>query len=190
MKKTIKIISITALIASMNVTAFAAVIPRESAPENADEGAIIITENLIGDILDEVESGNLAYTLAAGYANARIRKAAVAGETDGYGYGILSPIAQNAARTTRDMYLRSDYYNAVEEEVKVIIADIITEVKNGKPYDEALNEAYTAIYQSKDASYDTANYEGIDFCYYPDTPAIDSVYFNRARKLLLAAVKN
>lgn len=190
MKKIIKIISITTLVASMNVTAFAAAIPRESAPENADEGAIIITETLIGDILDEVESGNLAYTLAAGYANARIRKAVIAGETDGYGYGILSPIAQNAVRTIRDMYLRSDYYNAVEEEVKVIIADIITEVENGKPYDEALKEAYTAIYQSKDASYDTANYEGIDSCYYPDTPAVDSVYFNRARKLLSEAVKN
>ncbi|MCD8179864.1 MAG: hypothetical protein LUF26_00065 [Firmicutes bacterium] len=88
------------------------------------------------------------------------------------------------------MYLRSDYYNAVEEEVKVIIADIITEVENGKPYDEALKEAYTAIYQSKDAGYDTANYEGIDSCYYPDIPTVDSVYFNRARKLLSEAIEN
>ncbi|MCC8160670.1 MAG: hypothetical protein LIO53_05105 [Oscillospiraceae bacterium] len=128
--------------------------------------------------------------MAAGYANARIRKAVIAGETDGYGYGILSPIAQNAIRSIRDMYLRSDYYNAVKEEVKVIIADIITEVENGKPYDEALKEAYTAIYKSKDTSYDAASYEGVDFCYYPDTPAVDSVYFNRARKLLLEAIEN
>ena len=85
------------------------------------------------------------------------------------------------------MYLRADYYMAVEEEVKVLIADIITDVQNGKPYNEAVKEAYIAIYTAKDAVFDPAEYEGIDTCYWPDRPAVDSVYLNRARKLLLEA---
>ena len=61
---------------------------------NADE----FVRNIISDIVDEAEVGNIGYTLAAGYANARIRKAVIAGESDGYGYGVLSPIAQNMIR--------------------------------------------------------------------------------------------
>ena len=61
---------------------------------NADE----IVRNIISDIIDDAEVGNIGYTLAAGYANARIRKFIIAGETYGYGYGVLSPIAQNIIR--------------------------------------------------------------------------------------------
>lgn len=113
MKK--KLVTLTLIAAlSATTTAFAAEISRESAPLNATEVQIQITENLISDILDEVQAGNLGYTLAAGYANTRILKAVMANQTNGNGYGILSPIAQNAIRTTRDMYLRVEYYKSLE----------------------------------------------------------------------------
>lgn len=84
----------------------AAGISRESAPLNATEEQIVIVENIICDILDEVEAGNLGYTEAACAANTRVRKAVVAGETNGYGYGIFSTISQNAILIIRNMYLR------------------------------------------------------------------------------------
>lgn len=76
MKK--KIITLTLIAAlSVSTTAFAAPVPRESAPLNATEAQIQITENIIGDILDEVQAGNLGYTLAAGYANTHHRYPAI-----------------------------------------------------------------------------------------------------------------
>lgn len=98
-----KKIFIITVIASMLMISSAqtAEIPRKSAPLNATEEQIVIVENLIGDILDEVEAGNLGYTEAAGAANTRVRKAVIAGETNGHGYGILSPIAQNAIFAAR-----------------------------------------------------------------------------------------
>ena len=107
----------TAVITAMLTlsTAQAAAIPRESAPLNATEEQIVIVENLICDILDEVSSGQLGYTEAAGAANTRVRKTVVAGETKGHGYGILSPIAQNAILDIRDMYLRPEAYVQAEE---------------------------------------------------------------------------
>ena len=180
------LLTAVSLAAAVNVSALAAPVPRESAPMNADEGAITVTENLIGGILDEV-SGGLGFQMANCRANTIIRKAVIDGATDGYGYAILSAVSRNAIYQTRDMYLRADYYTAVEEEVKVLIADIITDVQNGKPYNEAVKEAYIAIYTAKDAAFDPAEYEGIDTCYWPDRPAVDSVYLNRARKLLLEA---
>lgn len=61
----------------------------------------------------------------------RIRKAVIAGETNGHGYGILSPIVQNAIRNMCDKMLRPDVYTQAEEQLKVLLADIITEVENG-----------------------------------------------------------
>lgn len=74
----------------------------------------------------EVQTASSGYTLAAGYANTKIRKAVMANQTDGNGYGILSPIAQNAIRVMRDKQLRPDAYAKAEEELKVLIADVIT----------------------------------------------------------------
>ncbi len=116
MKKFIAII--LSIIIMTSTTAFATEIPRESTPLNVTEEQICIVENLIGDILDEVQNGNLGYTLAAGYANTRIRKAVIADETNGHGYGILSPIAQNAIRGIRDKMLRPETYNQYEEYLK------------------------------------------------------------------------
>ena len=110
MKKKIITLTLIAALSATATTAFAAPIPRESAPLNATEAQIQITENIVGDILDEVQTGKLGYTLAAGYANTKIRKAVMANQTDGNGYGILSPIAQNAIRVMRDKQLRPDAY--------------------------------------------------------------------------------
>lgn len=84
--KLITLILTAALSASITVPVFAAPIPRESTPLNVTEQQVHITENIISDILDEVQAGNLGYTLAAGYANTRIRKTVIAGQTDGNGY--------------------------------------------------------------------------------------------------------
>ncbi len=187
-KKIITLTLIAALSASMTTTAFAAEIPRESVPFNATETQIQITENLISDILDEVQSGKLGYTLAAGYANTRIRKAVMANQTNGNGYGMLSPIAQNAIRTMRDMALRADYYNQIEEKLKILIADLITDVQNGKDYNTAYEESRIKIYKSADASFNPDTDMVGDFCYW-NVPPVDSAEFTVARKLLLNAQK-
>lgn len=105
MKKTILTLM---LIAMMNITANAAEIPRESAPQNATEEAVVIVENIIGDILDVVATEDLGYTEACGYANTRVRKAVIAGETNGYGYTLLSAITQNAIRDLRCEWLQNN----------------------------------------------------------------------------------
>lgn len=130
-----------------------------------------------------MQGGNLGYTLAAGYANTRIRKAVIAGETNGYGYGILSPIAQNAIRVMRDRLLRPDTYKQYEEELKVLLADILIDVKNGMNLENAREVAYLKIYQSINPSY-TSHEIGTDWCYI-DIPAVDASMFPVVRKLIL-----
>lgn len=181
MKKFIAII--LSIITITSTTALAAAIPRESTPLNATENQIQIVENLISDILDEVQNGKLGYTLAAGYANTRIRKAVIAGETNEHGYGILSPIAQNAIRDMRDMMLRPDVYSQAEEQLKVLLADVITEVENGMDINTAIKAAYEKIYQSVNPSFNYDEQFSLDICY-RDIPAVDMAMFNRARKLL------
>lgn len=183
MKK--KLIILTLIVAlSATTTAFAAPIPRESTPLNTTEAQVQITENLISDILDEVQVDNLGYTLAAGYANTRIRKAVIANQTDGNGYGVLSPIAQNAIRVMRDMQLRPNAYTQAEEELKILLADLIADVQNGKDYMEAVKEAYTRIYKSVDASFNYDEQFALDTCY-RDIPAVGMEKFTAARKLLM-----
>lgn len=187
MKK--KLVTLTLIAAlSATTTAFAAEISRENAPLNATEVQIQITENLISDILDEVQAGNLGYILAAGYANTRIRKAVMANQTNGNGYGILSPIAQNAIRVMRDMQLRPDAYAQAEEELKVLLADLITEVQNGEDYMEAVKEAYKIIYKSVNPSFNYDEQFSLDTCY-RDIPAVGMEKLTVARKLLLEAKK-
>ncbi len=188
MKKQIIILVIALALATTNISAIAAEIPRESAPLNATKAQIQITENIIGDILDEVQTGNLGYTLAVGYANTKIRKAVMANQTDDNGYGILSPIAQNAIRVMRDKQLRPDAYAKTEEELKVLLADVITAVQNGMDIDAATKTAYEKIYQSADASFNYDEQFSLDTCY-RDIPAVGMEKFTAARKLLLNAFK-
>lgn len=187
MKKRIIILTLIAAL-SAGTTAFAVGIPRERTPLNSTEEQVCIVENLIGDILDEVQAGKLGYTLAAGYANTRIRKAVMANQTDGNGYGILSPIAQNAIRIMRDMQLRPNTYAQAEEELKVLLTDLIIEVENGKDYIEAVKEAYEIIYKSADASFNYDEQFSLDICY-RDIPIVGIEKFTAARKLLLEAKK-
>jgi len=174
---------IIAILVLSSVTANAANIPKETLPLNATDNQAQIVETLIGDILDEVQADRLGYGLAAGYANTRIRKAVIANQTDGNGYGILSPIAQNAIRYYRDLLLRPDYYVKAEKKLRVLLADLMIEVQNGKDYNTAYDEARIMIYKSADASFNPDTDMVGDFCYW-NIPPVDSAEFTVARKLL------
>lgn len=188
MKKTWKITVFTllmTLLISSVIPAYAEEIPRESLPRNTPPGSIPVAEQLISGILDEVTAG-MGYSDAKIKAHNKILNAVLANETDGYGFAILSAIANNAIFEYRDMYLRPEYYKQAEEQVRVLISDLIEQVKNGGNYEEARKAAYTRIYQTADPSYNPDEYYLMDFCYW-DVPAVDSALFNRARKLLLDA---
>lgn len=189
MKKKIFTLIIATALTATSTTASAASIPRETLPLNATEEQAQIVETLIGDILDEVQADKLGYGLAAGYANTRIRKAVIAHQTSGHGYGILSPVAQNAIRYYRDLLLRPDYYIQTEEKLKVLLADLILDVQNGKDYYTAYDEARIKIYKYADASFNPDTDMAGDFCYW-NVPPVDSAEFTVARKLLLEATKN
>lgn len=187
MKRTKKLfISLISMCMAMGMTAQAVEVPRESVPIRAPQEAVVITQNLVGGVLDEVTNG-LGYADAKNKTNSIIFNAVIAGNTSGYGYGVLTAIANNAIFEYRDVYLRPEYYASAEARVKALIADIITAVENGKDYEQARREAYTRIYQSVYPSYNPDEYFMVDFCYW-DMPAVDSAMFNRARKLLLDAV--
>lgn len=181
--KKITIYIITAILILSNTVANAENIPRETLPLNATEEQKQIVENLIGDILDEVQADRLGYGLAAGYANTRIRKAVIAKQTNGNGYGILSPIAQNAIRYYRDLLLRPNYYKQTEEKLRVLLADLMIKVQNGKDYNTAYDEARILIYKDADASFNPDIDMVGDFCYW-NIPPVDSADFTMARKLL------
>lgn len=188
MKKTWKITVFTllmALLISSVIPAYAEEIPRESLPRNTPPGSIPVAERLISGILDEVAAG-MGYSDAKIKAHNTILNAVLANETDGYGFAILKAISNNAIFEYRDMYLRPEYYKQAEEQVRVLISDLIEQVKNGGNYEEARKAAYTRIYQTADPSYNPDDYYLMDFCYW-DVPAVDSALFNRARKLLLDA---
>lgn len=188
MKKTWKIAVFTllmALLISSVIPAYAEEIPRESLPRNTPPGSIPVAERLISGILDEVAAG-MGYSDAKIKAHNTILNAVLANETDGYGFAILKAISNNAIFEYRDMYLRPEYYKQAEEQVRVLISDLIDQVKNGGNYEEARKAAYTRIYQTADPSYNPDEYYLMDFCYW-DVPAVDSALFNRARKLLLDA---
>ena len=188
MKKTFRatiLILIAAIFMSLAIPVSAEELPREAAPVNAPEEAIVIAENLINGILDEATAG-LGYADAKNKANNAIFNAVIAGQTNGYGYGILSAISCNAIFEYRDLYLRPEYYAAAEETVKSLISDLIVDVQNGKDYNEARKEAYIRILQSVNLAFNPTDCYMTDFCYW-DIPAVDSAMFNRARKLLLEA---
>ena len=83
MKKTIiSIISIVSvLISSFSVSA--AEVPKESAPCDATNEAIVFVESFIGDILTEVQNG-LGYADARAKSNRIFFNAFINGQTNGY----------------------------------------------------------------------------------------------------------
>lgn len=188
MKNRKNLIAITAAII-LSVTSsgvYAADIPPEAVPCNADEQSIVTAENLIGNVLTETENG-LGYADAKNKSNVIIFNAVINNQTNGYGYGILSAIANNAIYQYRDMYLRPEYYAEAEKEIKVLIADLITAVENGSmDYETARKESYIRIYKSVNPAFNAEEQFSLDICY-RDVPAVDSAKFTVARKLLLNA---
>ena len=182
-KSIIFIISIVSiLISSFSVSA--ADVPREAAPGNASNEAIIIVESFVGDILTEVQNG-------LGYADARAKskliffEAFLKGQTNGYSYGELVDIANAAIWQYRDMYLRPDFYTNNLEKVRVIIAPVIEDYKSGKiSYEEAEFNARNMIYQSVKPDFNP----DVEYMKDPlsrDIPAVDNSLFILARKLIL-----
>lgn len=183
-----KVLILTAVMTlTSTLSANAADIPLESAPKGATVESAAITQSLMGHILDEVQNG-MGYAEARAKSNNIIFNAVINNQTCGYGFGILSAIADNAIFEYRDMYLRPDFYIQAEEKVKILIADIINEVENGTTdYETAEKKSRERIYQSVNPSFNFDEQIALDTCY-RDIPSIDSVYFNRARKLLQNAV--
>lgn len=102
MKKFVVFIVVITMFTSMGVKA--AEVPRESAPCNATNEAIIVAESFIGDILPEVQNG-LGYAEARAKSNRIFFNAWLNGQTSGFSYGELVNIANNAIWQYRDMYL-------------------------------------------------------------------------------------
>ena len=182
-KSIISIISIVSiLISSFSVSA--ADVPREAAPGNASNEAIIIVESFVGDILTEVQNG-LGYADARAKSNRIFFNAWLYGQTNGYSYGELVDIANAAIWQYRDMYLRPDYYTNNLEKVRVIIAPVIEDYKSGKiSYEEAEFNARNMIYQSVKPDFNP----DVEYMKDPlsrDIPAVDNSLFILARKLIL-----
>ena len=183
MKKIIICLIITMTITS---TVNAAEVPKESAPCNATNEAIVIVESFIGDILTEVQNG-MGYADARAKSNRIFFNAWLNGQTNGYSYGELVDIANCAIWQYRDMYLRPDFYANNLEKVRVIIAPVIEDYKSGKiTYAEAEFNARTKIYQSVNPSFNP----DLEYMKDPmsrDIPSVDNSLFILARKLLLNA---
>ena len=184
MKKIIICLIITMTITS---TVNAAEVPRESAPCNATNEAIVIVESLIGDILTEVQNG-LGYADARAKSNRIFFNAWLNGQTNGYSYGELVDIANAAIWQYRDMYLRPDFYANNLEKVRLIITPVIEDYKSGKiTYAEAEFNAQTKIYQSVNPSFNP----DVEYMKDPmsrDIPSVDNSLFILARKLLLTSL--
>ena len=183
MKKIIICLIITMTITS---TVNAAEVPRESAPCNATNEAIVIVDSLIDNILTEVQNG-LGYADARAKSNRIFFNAWLNGQTNGYSYGELVDIANAAIWQYRDMYLRPGFYANNLEKVRVIIAPVIEDYKSGKiTYAEAEFNARTKIYQSVNPSFNP-DVEYMKDPIYRDIPSVDNSLFIFARKLLLNA---
>lgn len=184
MKKIIMFLIITITITS---TVNAAEVPRESAPCNATNEAIVIVESFIGDILTEVQNG-LGYADARAKSNRIFFNAWLNGQTNGYSYGELVDIANAAIWQYRDMYLRPDFYANNIEKVRVIITPVIEDYKSGKiTYAEAEFNARTKIYQSVNPPFNP-NVEYMKDPLSRDIPSVDNSVFILARKLLLTSL--
>ncbi len=185
MKKSIIsiILIISILISSFSVNA--AEVPRESAPCNATNEAIVLVESFIGDILTDVQNG-LGYADARAKSNRIFFNAWLNGQTNGYGYGELVDIVNATIWQYRDMYLRPDFYANNLEKVRAIIAPVIEDYKSIKiTYAQAEFNARNMIYQSVNLSFNP----DMEYMKYPlsrDIPSVDNSLFILARKLLLS----
>ena len=182
--KVIKVFLILTLVTVFTTTTYAADVPRESAPCNAANEAIVFVESYIGDILTEVQNG-LGYADARAKSNRIFFNAWLDEQTNGYSYGQLVDIANCAIWQYRDMYLRPDFYKDNLEKVRVIISPVIEDYKSGRiTYAEAEFNARTRIYQSVKPDFNS----DIEYMKDPlsrDIPSVDNSLFILARKLIL-----
>ena len=182
--KAIKAIVILSVLIIFTTITYAAEVPRESAPCNAANEAIVVVENFIGDILAEVQNG-LGYADARAKSNRIFFNAWLNGQTNGYSYGELVDIANNAICQYRDMYLRPDFYTNNLEKVRAIITPVIEDYKSGKiSYAEAEFNARVKIYQSINPDFNP----DVEYMKDPlsrDIPSVDNSLFILARKLIL-----
>ena len=182
--KKLSIFLITISLMASAIIVNAAPVPRESAPCNATNEAIILVESFIGDILTEVQHG-LGYADARAKSNRIFFNAWLKGQTNGYSYGELVDIANNAIWQYRDMYLRPDFYKDNLEKVRAIITLVIEDFKSGKiTYAEAEFDARVKIYQSVNPNFNP----DVEYMKDPlsrDIPSVDNSLFILARKLLL-----
>ena len=187
--KTIKAIIILTLVSIFATTTYAAEVPRESAPCNAINEAIVIVESFIDDILTEVQNG-LGYADSRAKSNRIFFNAWLNGQTNGYSYGELIDIANAAIWQYRDMYLRPDFYTNNLENIRVIITPVIEEYKSGKiTYAEAEFNARTKIYQSVKPDFDP-DAEYMKDPLSRDIPSVDNSLFILARKVILESKLN
>ena len=127
----------------------------------------------------------MGYADARAKSNVLIFNAWLNGQTGGYAYGELIPIANNAIYQYRDMYLRPNFYIENEEKVRDIIAGVITQYANGEiDYTKAEFNARVKLYQSVNPTFNPDEEFAKDTCY-RDIPPIDNGMFTIARKLLL-----
>lgn len=84
--------------------------------------------------------------------------------------------------------MRPDYYIQTEEKLKILLADLILDVRNGKDYNAAYDEARIKIYKAADASFNLDTDMVGDFCYW-NVPAVDSAEFTVVRKVLFDAMQ-
>ena len=182
--KILKAIVIFILVSVFTTTTYAAEVPRESAPCNATEEAIITAEGLIGDILTGVQNG-LGYADARAKSNRIIFNAFLNGQTNDFSYGELVDIANGAIFHYRNAYLRPNFYAENVERVRRIITSVIEDYKAGKKtYTEAEFNARVKIYQSINPSFNP----DVEFArdpIYRDIPPLDNSLFAIARKLIL-----
>ena len=182
--KTLKAIVILILVSVFTTTTYAAEVPRESAPCNATNEAIVLVESYIEDILTEVQSG-LGYADARAKSNRIIFNAFLNGQTNGFSYGELVDIVNGAIFYYRDMYLRPNFYAENVERVRRIITSVIEDYKDGKiTYAEAEFNARVKIYQSITPLFNP-DIEYTKDPIFRDIPPVDNSLFAIARKLIL-----
>lgn len=182
--KKISIFLITLSLTASAVTANAAPVPKESLPCYATTEQVTVTENLISGILEKVKNG-LGYADARAKSNVIIFNAWLNGQTGGYAYGELTPIANNTIYQYRDKYLRPNFYIENEENVRDIIAEVITQYANGDiDYTKAEFNARVKIYQSFNPAFNPDEEFAKDTCY-RDIPPIDNGMFTIARQLIV-----
>ena len=125
MKKIIICLIITMTITS---TVNAAEVPRESAPCNATNEAIVIVESFIGDILTDVQNG-LGYADARAKSNRIFFNAWLNGQTSGYSYGELVDIVNErktlyASRTDENESEIKEKANEINKELQALRVDV------------------------------------------------------------------